>query len=147
MKLDASGVLIRCGSCNTTNRVRFAQLGRPARCSKCHADLPLPASPIDVDNAAQFDAAVSASPIPIVVDFWASWCAPCRMVAPEIAKVATNRAGQALFLKVDTDANPELSSRFQIQSIPTIAIFHHGRVVNRASGVKAAPAIEAMIPG
>jgi thioredoxin 2 len=104
------------------------------------------AQPLDVHNASEFDAAVSGSSIPIVVDFWAAWCAPCRMVAPEIAKVAANRAGKALVLKVDTDANSELSSRFQIQSIPTIGIFHRGQLVNRVSGVRAAPAIEALLP-
>jgi thioredoxin len=84
--------------------------------------------------------------VPVVVDFWAAWCGPCRMVAPEIKKVAENLAGKALVLKVDTDAHAELSSRFQIRSIPTIGVFHHGREVNRAAGARPAAAIEAMVP-
>ena len=81
-----------------------------------------------------------------LVDFWAAWCGPCRMVAPEIKKVAEHLGGKALVLKVDTDANPELSSRFGIRSIPTIGVFHHGKEVNRASGARPAAAIEAMLP-
>ena len=81
-----------------------------------------------------------------LVDFWAAWCGPCRMVAPEIKKVAERLAGKALVLKVDTDANAELSSRFQIRSIPTIGVFHHGREVNRSAGARPAAAIEAMVP-
>jgi thioredoxin 1 len=83
---------------------------------------------------------------PVVVDFWAAWCGPCRMVAPEIKKVAEHLAGKALVLKVDTDANPELSSRFGIRSIPTIGVFAKGKEVNRVSGVRPAAAIEALVP-
>ena len=83
---------------------------------------------------------------PVLVDFWAAWCGPCRMVAPEIKKVAENLAGKALVLKVDTDANPELSSRFGIRSIPTIGVFQHGREVTRVAGARPASAIEALVP-
>ena len=146
MTLDATGVLMNCPSCGTTNRMKFAALERSTQCGKCHTALPLPAEPIDVANAATFDAATSGSSVPVVVDFWAAWCGPCRMLAPEIKKVAQRLAGRALVLKVDTDANQELGARLNIRSIPTIAVFHHGREVNRASGARPASAIEAMIP-
>ena len=146
MTLDPSGVLLSCPSCGTTNRLRYSGLGRATRCPKCRADLPRPNEPIDVRSTADFDAVVSNSSLPIVVDFWAAWCGPCRMVAPEIKKAAEHLAGKALVLKVDTDANPELSSRFGIRSIPTIGVFANGREVNRVSGVRAAAAIEALVP-
>jgi len=82
-----------------------------------------------------------------VVDFWADWCGPCRMVAPEVKKAAENLAGRALVLKVDTEANPELSARFGIRSIPTIGVFKDGRETNRVSGVRAAAAIEQLVNG
>ena len=146
MRLDNNGVLIACESCGTTNRLQYGGLERATRCAKCHTDLPHPSSPIDVQGAEAFDAAVARSSVPIVVDFWAAWCGPCRMVAPEIKKVAANLAGKALVLKVDTDANPELSSRFGIRSIPTIGVFHQGREINRAAGARPAAAIESMVP-
>lgn len=146
MTLDSKGVQITCGSCGTTNRLAYGGLERATRCAKCHADLPPLNEPVDVQGADTFDAAVANSSVPVVVDFWAAWCGPCRMVAPEIKKVAEHLGGKALVLKVDTDANPELSSRFGIRSIPTIGVFHHGKEVTRVSGARPAAAIEAMVP-
>ncbi len=146
MKLDRTGVLVPCASCGATNRLKYAALERPTQCGKCHAALQYPAVPIDVPSAELFDAAVTMASVPVVVDFWAVWCGPCKMVAPEVEKVARNMAGRALVVKADTDANAELSSRYNIRSIPTIGVFHHGREVNRASGARPASAIEAMVP-
>ena len=146
MTLDSKGVQITCDSCGTTNRLVYGGLDRATRCAKCHADLPYLREPVDVQGAEAFDAAVANSSVPVVVDFWAAWCGPCRMVAPEIKKVAEHLGGKALVLKVDTDANPELSARFGIRSIPTIGVFHHGKEVNRVSGARPAAAIEAMVP-
>lgn len=146
MNLDTKGVLMSCASCGATNRLRYEGIDKATRCPKCKTELPFPNAPIDISSTEQFDAVVGHSSIPIVVDFWAAWCGPCRMVAPEIKKVAEHMAGKALVLKVDTDANPELSSRFGIRSIPTIGVFANGREVNRVSGVRPAAAIEAMVP-
>jgi thioredoxin 2 len=146
MTLDPNGVLLSCPSCGTTNRLSYGGLDKATRCPKCKTDLPHPNEPIDVMGTEAFDAVVANSSVPVVVDFWAAWCGPCRMVAPELKKVAENMAGRALVLKVDTDANPELSSRFGIRSIPTIGVFSNGREVNRASGVRPAAAIEALVP-
>ena len=82
---------------------------------------------------------------PVVVDFWAPWCGPCRMVAPELAKVARTHAGKYLVLKVNTDAIPELGERFRIRSIPTMAVFAGGQEVGRTAGARPAPDIEAFI--
>ena len=146
MTLDRTGVLLTCASCGTTNRMKYASLERATQCGKCHTALPLPSEPIDVPSAELFDAVTTASSVPVIVDFWAAWCGPCRMVAPEIKKAAEHLAGRALVLKVDTDANQELGARFNIRSIPTIAVFANGREVNRVSGVRPAAAIEAMLP-
>ena len=145
MKLDNSGVLTTCPSCQTTNRLKYESLERAAQCGKCKQALPAPDTPFDVTSVEAFDAATQHSSIPVLVDFWAAWCEPCRMVAPEIAKVAKDLAGRSLVLKVDTDALGELSSRYGICSIPTIGVFHHGRELNRASGARPAAAIAQLV--
>lgn len=146
MTLDRDGVLVTCPSCQATNRLKYGALERATNCGKCHTALQFPSAPVEVPSADLFDAAVKESSVPVLVDFWAAWCGPCRMVAPEIEKVARSLAGRALVLKVDTDANSELSNRFTIRSIPTIAVFQGGREVNRVSGVRPAAAIAEMVP-
>ena len=134
-----------CPSCGTTNRLKYGRLDRAAQCGKCHAPIPHVDSPIDVPDTEAFDDAVAAASVPVVVDFWATWCGPCHMMAPEIAKVAQRAAGRALVLKVDTDANPELSERYRIRSIPTVGVFVRGQEVNRAAGVQPAASLERLI--
>jgi len=146
MTLDHTGLLTTCAACGATNRLKYAALERATQCGKCHAALSFPAEPLDVPDAATFDAAVAGASVPVVVDFWAAWCGPCRMVAPEVHKAAAHLAGRALVLKVDTDALQDLAGRFGIRSIPTIGVFHHGREANRVSGVRPAAAIAAMVP-
>ena len=145
MTLDATGVLTSCSSCGTSNRLKYRSLERAAKCGKCHAPLPFSDKPIEVSGAQVFDAVISQSSVPVVVDFWAAWCGPCHMMAPEIDKVARDAAGRSLVLKVDTDANPELSQRYQIRGIPTIVIFAGGKEATRASGVQPAATIEQLI--
>ena len=144
MKIDDRGVLTSCSSCGSTNRLVFRTLDRPARCGKCQTTLPAPPVPIEAGGAA-FDAMLAASPIPIVVDFWAPWCGPCRAMAPEFEKVARRLAGAALVVKVNTDAEPALGERFGIRSIPTIAVFRDGREVTRVSGARPAADIERLV--
>jgi len=145
MTLDQDGVLVECSSCQTMNRLKYGSLERATKCGKCQSPLPFPAEPIALAGTQLFDALIKSASVPVVVDFWAVWCGPCHMMAPEIDKVAQRTAGRALVLKVDTDANPELSQRYQIRSIPTIAVFHDGREVTRASGVQPAATIEQLI--
>jgi thioredoxin 2 len=140
--LTADGLVVTCAACGQKNRLRFEALGRRGRCGKCHADLPLPAGPVDVPSTAAFDALVAHSALPVLVDFWAEWCGPCRMVAPELVKVARARAGRTLVAKVDTEALPDVAARLQIRSIPTMMVFAGGSARQRTSGALPAAAIE-----
>ena len=144
-QLDRKGVVTTCPSCGQRNRIAFSRLGVETRCGKCHTALKPPGEPIETPDAATFDAAIGQSDRPVVVDFWAPWCGPCRMVAPELAKVASRHAGKYLILKVNTDAIPELSERFAIRSIPTMAVFGGGREIGRTAGARPAADIEAFI--
>jgi thioredoxin len=102
-----------------------------------------PGDPIEVRDAAAFDAALRDSALPLLVDFWAPWCGPCRMVAPELERVARSNAGRYLVLKVNTDAHQEIAGRFRIQSIPTLALLSGGREIERMTGAKPASNIAA----
>jgi thioredoxin 2 len=142
---DDRGVLVKCPSCGQVNRLGYQHLNRTIRCAKCHTNLPLPSAPVEVASTTAFDALVAQSPMPVLVDFWAPWCGPCRMMAPEVEKLAQQVTGNALIVKVDTDAVPELGERFGIRSIPTVAVFKNGRVVVRESGARPAADLQALL--
>src|SRR5580704_17784706 len=134
IELDDRGVVISCPTCGQKNRLAFERLADPVKCGRCKGQLPWPAVPIDVASAADFDRLVARSSIPVVVDYWAPWCGPCRMVAPELKKVAARQAGRYLIVKVNTDVLGDLGTRHGIRSIPTLAVFSGGREVARTSG-------------
>jgi thioredoxin 2 len=143
--LDSRGVIAACPHCGQQNRIAFERLGEAARCAKCKAEIHPPSEPIDVPALDAFDTVTTRSTIPVVVDFWASWCAPCRMVAPEMTKIAAQHPGHFLVVKVDTERLPELSARYHIQSIPMLAVFHHGHEKARSVGARPAKDILAFI--
>ena len=144
-QLDTRGVIVACSSCGQRNRLPYDRLSADTRCGKCGTALAAPGEPIEVESAAAFDALVATSTLPVIVDFWAPWCGPCRMVAPEIARVASQNAGRYLVVKVNTDAVTELSDRFGIKSIPTMAVFAGGRERARTAGARPAADIEAFV--
>jgi len=143
--LDEKGVIAACPNCGQRVRTAYERLGEGVRCARCKADVPPPAEPIEVPSAALFDALVSSSALPVVVDYWAPWCGPCQMVAPELKKVAAAHRGRLIVAKVNTEALGDLAMRFQIQSIPTMALFSGGREVARTVGARPAAGIEAFI--
>jgi len=145
IQLDDRGFIMTCQSCGQKNRVPYSS--HETRCGKCKAAMRSPAEPIEVSSVETFDALIRSAGHPVVVDFWAPWCGPCRMVAPEIAKVAESNAGRLIVVKVNTDALPELGERYRIRSIPTMAIFEGGRETARTSGAMPAAQIENFVNG
>jgi thioredoxin 2 len=145
LTLDERGIVAPCPSCGRKNRLIYERLDRPVRCADCKAAIPLPSEPIEIERSEDFDRLVSKARLPVVVDYWAPWCGPCRMVAPELVKVAARNAGRLLVVKVNTDALADLGERFGIRSIPTLAVFAGGREVARSAGARPAGEIEAFV--
>jgi thioredoxin 2 len=134
--------LIRCGHCHQMNRVPPAAAGVP-RCGKCHEPLPWIT---DADDAT-FGEIAERSKIPVVVDLWAEWCGPCRMVSPALEQLASDLAGQVKLVKVNVDASPRVSRQFDVQAIPTLLLLRDGRVASRQTGAAPLPALRAWVDG
>jgi thioredoxin 2 len=130
-----SAELVRCRSCGRRNRVPAAAAGVP-RCGNCHQLLPWIA---DADDTTFAEIAEAAS-IPVVVDLWAPWCGPCRMVSPALEEVAATLAGRVKLVKVNVDSSPQIQERFGVRAIPTLIVLRQGQVGARRSG--AAPAAD-----
>jgi thioredoxin 2 len=122
-----------CDHCGAQNRIPAKFLSARGKCGSCKAALEALSAPLDVDTA-EFDAIVKDAKLPVFVDFWAAWCGPCRMAAPEVKALAKLLAGKAIVLKVDTEAHPELAGRFAIQGIPAFVLMRGGRLLAKRAG-------------
>lgn len=142
---DEKGIVVTCPSCGQKNRLAYDRLGDPVRCGRCKQPLKSPAVPLEMGTSADFDRLIAHSSLPIVVDYWAPWCGPCRVIAPEMEKVAARQAGKALVVKVNTDLLTDLGDRYGIRSIPTLAVFAGGREVSRVAGARPAEEIEQFV--
>jgi thioredoxin 2 len=142
-RMDTRGVVVNCPSCGQANRLPFGALTKSIRCASCKATLAPPAVPVEAPDSAAFRAAAAQSTLPLIVDFWAPWCGPCRMVAPELERVAQGAAGRYLVVKVNTDELQDIGQEFSIRSIPTLAIVFEGRELARVAGARSAADIRA----
>lgn len=131
---------VACGNCGATNRVPAVANGIP-RCGKCSTPLRWVVDATDDE----FHAVVDESSLPVLVDVWAPWCAPCRMVSPALEKLAGELAGRLKLVKVNADANPEVSRQFEVRSIPTLVILDHGQVIDKQIGARPEPQLRSWL--
>lgn len=141
IQADNRGLIVSCPNCGQGNRLAYEHLKQVSRCPKCRTQLNPPDEPIDMENEAIFEALVSRAALPVLTDFWAPWCGPCKMVAPELVKVAAEGAGRWLVAKVDTEALPALGERHQVRAIPLLVLFKGGSEIARQAGAMPATAI------
>jgi thioredoxin 2 len=132
MTNSAESLHIVCPHCHTTNRVRVADLGKATECGQCHQEL-FNGQPLALDTTS-FDRHIGRSQIPVLVDFWAPWCGPCRMMAPAFEQAAGLLEPHVRLAKLNTEEAQVLSARFNIRSIPTLALFVNGNEVARQAG-------------
>jgi thioredoxin 2 len=130
----ANALHIVCPHCDAINRIPHERLHDRGKCGSCHRPL-FEGRPLALSDRTRFDKHFQHSDIPLLVDFWAAWCGPCKAMAPHFEQAAAKLEPEVRLVKVDSDAAPELSSRFEIRSIPTLLLTHRGREVARRMGL------------
>ncbi len=148
MKMAGNDIIeVRCPNCRAVNRVSRSkiQAGLLPKCGKCKELLSMAKEPVIVTDKT-FENEVEKSPLPVLLDCWAPWCGPCRMLAPTIDQLAEEKAGTIKFAKLNVDENPQTAMKFGIMSIPTMLIFKDGELVDRLVGVQPKAAIEQRLP-
>jgi thioredoxin 2 len=144
-EFDDRGVIVSCPQCGQRNRLAYERLNQPPHCAKCQTKLGPPETPIDVESNFAFEALVTRAALPVLVDFWAPWCGPCKMVAPELAQVAAEGVGRWIVAKVNTEDLTALGERHRVSAIPLLALFKGGREIARQAGALPAAGIRQFV--
>lgn len=144
--MPADSLAFRCPSCGRINRVRAERLDAAPTCGACHARLDTSGAPLHLDDDG-LQRLVAASPVPVLVDFYADWCAPCRVQAPALQQLGQRHRGALFVVKVDTDRHPRTASQLGVRGIPALYLYRGGRVVDQRTGVQGPAELERMIGG
>lgn len=139
-------LVFRCAGCGGVNRVDPARVAQHPTCGRCKAALDVSGAPVVV-NDAELTALIDASPVPILVDFYADWCGPCRVVGPSVAQVGQENAGRLVTVKVNTDRDPLNAARLAVRGIPALFVFRDGRVVGQQAGALPLHALRSWVNG
>ncbi len=145
LETDERGVVAACPNCGALNRMLYERLQATAHCTRCKAALPAPAGPVEVNSEQAFAALTARAAFPVLIDFWAPWCGPCKMVEPEVRRVAAEGAGRWLVGRVNTEELADLAGKLDIRAIPLLVVYKAGREVARQVGAARAAVIRQML--